>query len=222
MGERTELKVRRPTQVMKQLADSDIKEFLESAPLYVWQEFRKPAVNRESLWIKEIDAFCETCGQLRPFQAKENPLTSFERFGDAIPPSERSDGIGSADLYLKTVISHLKFTCVSCKKETREYHVEHIVDRETIRFQKYGERPRKHLERDPALQRFLKDDLDNYEKAVVCLANGYGVAAFAYFRRVVENNINGLLNLVQEDAKSSGADTQVTLLHLLNFRKTRR
>lgn len=40
MGERTEFKVRRPTQVMKQLADSDIKKFLENIPLYVWRQLR--------------------------------------------------------------------------------------------------------------------------------------------------------------------------------------
>ena len=215
MSERTELKIRRTTQTMKQLADSDIKEFLENAPLYVWREFRKPAPNRESLWIREIDAFCETCGQPRPFQdlsAAAGMAAALARFSDTIPPDSRSRGgsIGSADLYLKTGLSHFEFTCVSCGRSKREYHVEQIVDRETIRFQKYGERPRKRLERNPALQRFLKDDLDNYEKAVVCLSNGYGVAAFAYFRRVVENNINRLLDLVQEDAQSSSADAQVT------------
>ncbi len=194
---------------MKQLADSDIKEFLENVPLYVWRKFRRSSVNRRSLWIKEIDAFCETCGQPRPFQAMENPLTSVERFGDAIPASKKGFRIGSADQYLKTGTSHFEFTCVSCGKSKHEYHVEQIVDGETIRFQKYGERPRKRLARNPVLQRFLKDDLDNYENAVVCLSSGYGIAAFAYFRRVVENNINRLLDLVQEDAKSSGADTQV-------------
>ena len=195
---------------MKQLADSDIKEFLENVPLYVWRKFSRPSVNRRSLWIKEIDAFCETCGQPRPFQVKENPLTSFGRFEDAIPASERRVGIGSADQYLKTGTSYFEFTCVSCGKSKREYHVEQIVDENTIRFQKYGERPRKRLARNPILQRFLKDDLDNYEKAVVCLSYEYGVAAFAYFRRVVENNVNKLLDLVQEDAQSSSADTEVT------------
>lgn len=218
MSERTELKIPRTTQTMQQLTDSDIKEFLENAPLYVWREFRKPVRNRESLWIREIDAFCEECKQPRPFQdlrprgAAAGMAAAWARFGDAIPPDSRSRGgdIGSTDLYLKTGISHFEFTCVSCGRSKREYHVEQIVDGETIRFQKYGERPRKRLERNPALQRFLKDDLDNYEKAVVCLSNGYGVAAFAYFRRVVENNINGLLDLVQEDAQSSSADAQVT------------
>ena len=176
---------------MKQLTDSDLKEFLENVPLYVWREFEKPA-NLISLWIREIDAFCEKCEQSRPFQ-------------DLRPRG--SGGLDTTTQYLKTGTSHLEFTCVSCKKSKRKYHVEQIIDGETIRLQKYGELPKKQLERNPVLQRFLKDDLENYEKAVVCLSNGYGVAAFAYFRRVVENNINKLLDLVLEDAQSSSADT---------------
>lgn len=211
MGERTELKIPRTIQTMKPLADSDIKEFLEKVPLYVWREFRKPDINRLSLWIGEIDAFCERCGQPRPFQdlrsrgAGARGATAQAAFGGTI-----GGGIVSADPYLQTGTSYFMFTCVSCGESEREYHVQQIVDGETTRLQKYGELPRKQLERNPVLQRFLKDDLDNYEKAVVCLSNGYGVAAFAYFRRVAENNIDGLLDLVQEDAKSSGADNKIT------------
>ncbi len=218
MGKGTVSKIRRITQAMRELADSDMKEFLENAPLYVWREFRKSAVNRESLWIREIEAFCETCGQPRPFQDLRSrggavrKEAARDAFGGTISPEPRSigGGIGSADPYLETGTSYFEFTCVSCGKSKREYHLEQIVNEETIRLQKYGERPRKRLARDPVLQRFLKDDLDNYEKAVVCLSYEYGVAAFAYFRRVVENNINRLLDLVQEDAQSSSADTQVT------------
>ena len=53
---------------MKQLTDSNIKEFLENGLLYVWREFEKSA-NLRSLQISEIDAFCEKCKQSRPFQA---------------------------------------------------------------------------------------------------------------------------------------------------------
>ena len=178
---------------MKPLTDSDIKEFLENAPLYVWREFRKPAVNRSSLWITEIDAFCETCDQLRPFQ-------------DLI---SRGGGAGMPVEALKTGTSYFEFTCVSCRKAKREYLVEQIVGEEIIGIQKYGERPRKPLTRDRVLQRFLKDDLKNYEKAIVCLSHEYGVAAFAYFRRVIENNINRLLDLVQEDAQSSTSGAEI-------------
>ena len=189
---------------MKQLTDSDIKEFLENVPLYVWREFEKPA-NLISLWISEIDAFCEKCEQSRPFQDLR---------------LRGSGGLDTTIQYLKTGTSHLEFTCVSCKKSKRKYHVEQIIDGETIRLQKYGELPKKQLERNPVLQRFLKDDLENYEKAVVCLSNGYGVAAFAYFRRVVENNINKLLDLVLEDAQSSSANTELTELAKLRKNST--
>ena len=215
MSERTELKINRTTQAMKQLTDSDIKEFLENAPLYVWREFRTPTVNRGSLWIREIDALCETCRQPRPFQDLTSSdggagmVAALARFQGAVPANSRSKGgvIGSA---VKTGTWYFEFTCVSCGKSKRRYLVQQIVDEKTIRLQKYGELPQKRLERNPVLQRFLKDDLDNYEKAIICLSHEYGVAAFAYFRRVVENNINELLDLVQEDAHSSSEDAQVT------------
>lgn len=162
-------------------------------PLYVWREFKKPAVNRGSLWINEIEAFCEICDQLRPFR------------------DLRSRG-GSAGMVvegLKAGISYFEFTCVSCRKARREFLVEQIVTEETIRIQKYGERPKKPLTKDHVLQHFLKDDLKNYEKAVDCLSHQYGVAAFVYLRRVIENNINRLLDLIQEDAKSSAASAEV-------------
>ena len=49
--------------VMKQFTDSEIKEFLENVPLYVWREFANP-MKRGTLWIKEIDVVCEKCKQL--------------------------------------------------------------------------------------------------------------------------------------------------------------
>lgn len=175
------------------LTDPDIKQFLEEAPLYAWREFKKPHVNRSSLWIKEIDSECEVCEQLRPFQ------------------DLRSSGGGSglAVEALKTGTSYFQFTCVSCRKATREFLVEQVVSDETIKMQKYGERPRKPIPRDRVVQRFLKDDLANYEKAVVCLSHEYGVAAFAYFRRVIETNIVRLLDLVQDEVQSSIANPEV-------------
>lgn len=188
---------------MKELTDSDIKAFLETAPLYSWRQFKKPRINRSSLWIKEIDAHCDICKQQRPFQ-------------DLRPRGSGSDRMGV--YVLKSGTSIFTFSCVSCRKAHREYLVEQVLDDESIRIQKYGELPRSKLGRNRVLQKFLKDDLDNYEKAIVCLSHEYGVAAFAYFRRVVENNINALLDLLQEDAQSSGSDKAI-LNALADLRK---
>jgi hypothetical protein len=178
---------------MKELTNDDIKAFLETTPLYSWREFKKPAVNRSSLWIGEIDAYCDICEQPRPFQDLRS----------------RGGGAGMPISTLKSGTSYFTFSCVSCRQAHREYLVEQVLDEESIRVQKYGELPRPKLSRDPLLQKFLKDDLENYEKATVCLSNGYGVAAFAYFRRIVENNINALLVLVEKDAQSSGSGGKI-------------
>lgn len=178
---------------MTPLTDSDIKRFLEEAPLYAWREFKKPFANRSSLWIKEIDSDCEVCEQPRPFQDLRL----------------HGGGSGLAVEALKTGTSYFQFTCVSCRKAVREYLVEQVVSDEIIRIQKYGERPRRPIPRDRVVQRFLKDDLSSYEKAVVYLSHEYGVAAFAYFRRVVENNISRLLDLVQEEVQSTAANQEL-------------
>lgn len=170
-----------------ELTDANIKAFLERAPLYSWRTFTKPRINRSSLWVNEVDAYCHICEQIRPFQ-------------DMRP---RGGGAGMAVKALESGTSYFEFSCVSCRKSHRLYLVEQVLDEDFIRIQKFGELPRAKLNRDRKLQRFLKDDLDNYEKAIVCLSQEYGVAAFAYFRRIVENNIYRLLDLVQEDAQAS-------------------
>ena len=177
---------------MEKISDKCIKDFLETAPLYSWKEFKKPDMNRSSLWIKEIDSFCETCNQLRPFQ-------------DMRP----SGGASMALQALSTGTSYFQFSCASCHGNQHEYLVEQIVTDKTIKIQKYGERPRKKLERDPLLQNFFSHDSECYEKAVVCISNGYGIAAFAYMRRIIERNIHELLGLIQEDVEGSESESPV-------------
>ena len=130
----------------EELTDADIKAFLETAPLYSWRVFLKPKTVRYSLWINEIDAYCESCDQSRPFQ-------------DLRP---RGSGGASPTPTLKTGTSYFTFSCVSCRKEHREYLVEQVLDERTIRFQKYGELPRARIGRNRMLQRFLSEDLENY------------------------------------------------------------
>lgn len=172
---------------MKKLKDSYIKDFLENAPLYTWREFMKPDVNRGSLLISEIDAYCEFCKQDRPFQ-------DLRARGAGSKP-----GVDS----LSTGQSYFEFTCVSCRKVRYQFFVDHVVSEDTIKIQKHGERPRKKLDRDPLLQNFFSHDIDCYEKAIICLANGYGIAAFAYMRRIIENNITELIDLLKEDIEAT-------------------
>jgi hypothetical protein len=179
---------------MKELSNKLIKEFLEDTPLYLWKEFKKSKIKRSDLWIREIDAFCETCKKIRPFHSM----------------ASRGGGAGQPVQTLSTGQSHFEFYCASCSKQHYTYLVNHIVNEETIKLQKFGELPKRGLERDRVLQKFFASDSDCYEKAVVCLSYGYGIAAFAYLRRIVENNIFKLLDLLQEDIETSKENHEIT------------
>lgn len=181
---------------MEILSDRNIKGFLENAPLYAWKEFAQPKNMRSSLLIREIDEFCETCNQNRPFQDLRSSG------GGAGHPMAKKE-------FLKSGNSYFNFTCVSCKKENHTFLVEQEVTEESVKLQKYGQKPRKKLERDSKLQKFFKADAEYYEKALISLNNGYGIAAFAYFRRIIELNIVQLLDLLASDLEPKDIDNPI-------------
>ena len=176
---------------MEELSNRLIKEFLEQKPLYVKETFKRPKINRGNLYINEIEEHCPYCKQSRPFQ-------------DMRP---RVPGSAYSVEALKTGITDFEFKCASCRRSTIFIFVEQRITDETITLMKFGELPRKVLERDPILQKFFSEDSDNFEKATVCLVNGYGIAAFAYFRRIIENNIIKLLDLIRADIQASESES---------------
>jgi len=179
---------------MEVLSDESIKEFLENSSLYSWKTFSQPDKLRFSLWIPEIDEFCEICEQIRPFH------------------DVRSRGGLSGDVqYLQSGTSFLTYTCVSCRKEKHTFLLEQEVTEDIVKIQKYGQLPRKKLERNSKLQKFFKRDAEYYEKALISLNSGYGIAAFAYFRRIVELNISQLLDLVSSDLDPSDKQNPMNL-----------
>lgn len=176
------------------LTNPDFRKFLECAPLYSWWHFKLTQLNRSNVDIGEIESHCEVCDQSRPFQ-------------DSYTLGKGRGHSYSSPMFISGVAQY-SFACASCRKSNRTYLVQQIVENDFVKFQKYGELPRSRIPRDKRLQKFLKDDRDNYEKAVLCLSHEYGIAAFAYFRRIVESNIIRLLDLIQEDVQASGEDSE--------------
>lgn len=193
---------------MEKLSNKLIKEFIETAPLYSWREYKMPDEIITSLGINEIDAYCETCQQNRPFQDRRPS-------GAGAIGSRMSRGSVQS---LSTGTSYFSFSCVSCSTDKHEYFVEKKVTDSTIKMQKYGELPRKKLDRDPLLQKFFLHDSDCYEKAVICIANGYGIAAFAYIRRIVESNIADLIDMLKEEIESTESESPL-LIKLAELKK---
>jgi len=162
-----------------------LKDFLENRPLYnelvIPRIFNKHITTSQTL--REIEYMCPNCECMKPLHNDDDNLIIY-RFD----PSKQN------------LMTFVAFTCVSCRNFSKSFLVKfEKLENDLLKVTKIGENPQKELPRSKVLSKFFKDDKKEYNKAVVCLANGYGVAAFAYMRRIVENNINSLLDLIQED-----------------------
>lgn len=63
--------------------------------------------------------------------------------------------------------------------------------------EKIGQYPPYEIDIDRDMQNFLnEEDKGNYKKALICLSQNYGIGAFAYLRRIVENEILGIIERI--------------------------
>jgi hypothetical protein len=71
---------------------------------------------------------------------------------------------------------------------------------------KVGQQPPYEINPDPTLSKRLGDYSDLFKKGLICESQGYGIGAFAYYRRIVEAVIDQLLNdiegLIADDDKA--------------------
>ena len=63
---------------------------------------------------------------------------------------------------------------------------------------KVGQYPPWSIEPEPSVKVALGVHLEDYKKGKINESQGYGVGAFAYYRRIVENLIDDLLNDIGE------------------------
>jgi len=137
---------------METLTDSAIKDFLESSRVYRRSVYQLPQINRADIHIDQIDGICPVCGPNRPFEDVGKP----DRMRQAM--------MGST---LATGCSNFEFRCLTCKSESLFISVFHSIENRDISLEKFGEYPRKKIDRDPQLKKFFLKDAEIYEKALV-------------------------------------------------------
>lgn len=147
------------------------------------------------LTLKEVNFECPKCETLRPFHNLDDDDIVFRFYGKKF----------SGPLIVD-------FECVTCNSSRKSFSIFLELTEESIKdfsceyvLTKFGEYPRKPLKKNKELVKFFKEDKDEYDKALVCLAQGYGVAAFAYMRRIVEKNINHILDMILESEEEGSS-----------------
>lgn len=101
---------------------------------------------------------------------------------------------------------HVQGVCQSCKAKI-DFLIRSTSDKEwnrrkegmTITIQKIGQFPSYEIGLNPTLKKYLnEEDQSNYKKALICLSISYGIGAYAYLRRVIENEIKRIVQDIAE------------------------
>ena len=96
---------------------------------------------------------------------------------------------------------HADYRCAGCKKHSWSFYIQ--IDQDCESIMKIGQWPPQSIAVDSGLKKLLGEHVDYFQKGLVCESQSYGIGAFAYYRRIVEEVIDELLeeiaNLIHEN-----------------------
>lgn len=153
-------------------------EFLAKKPLYVKVNFALPEYP-SGIYPDKAFFFCHQCGIERPFT----------------DPRPRGSGAGMPSPKLESGVYVFLYSCNGCSTE-HYYWIE--VNSEEAWIRKVGQLPAWDIDLSPDLEQTLGNDAGLYKRGLICLSQGYGLAACIYMRRILENQISQILQLLYE------------------------
>lgn len=163
------------------------KQFLEHSNLYqkfkidvpkYFEEFDEPTIH----------LYCEMCKSDQTFNLHEPFYPKYQKF------DHESAG----------EIIYLDYICTGCKNFHRVFSVK--VDENLDYLMKIGQYPPIDISIEKNISKALGEHKELYKKGLICESQGYGIGAYAYYRRIVELIIDELLDdiyeLIEEEGKS--------------------
>lgn len=90
----------------------------------------------------------------------------------------------------------LIYQCQSCREFTRQFQI--YISPELDYCYKFGQYPEWEIKIDKNLEKTLGKHSKTFRKGLVCESQGYGIGAFAYFRRITEGIIDELLDSISD------------------------
>lgn len=178
------------------------KQFLEKYPLYrkftadvKWRSYQDGPEARQ-LPKPAINMSCSECN---------NSIQTFNMDNDYHRNYANESIIGE--------VRELIYKCSSCENSLYHYLVyfyseslEEDSDYDVLVMQKVRQIPAWSIEMDAEVGKMLGDHSEYYKNGLVCESQGYGIGAYAYFRRVVEDIIDELLESILDLVKEEDKD----------------
>jgi hypothetical protein len=212
---------------------NSLAKLLQSEPLYRKIEVEKKYWHPEQISGTTFQFFCPDDASIQTFKlslAPENVMTAYNNSSfydkDLLNPFTDKKSIESIQYYTGKCqycnkyqvhfLLHLfsegevhkelfdTYPVTFTTPESAAYR-KSLEDNSKFFVRKLGQWPSFQIKPDSTLYNFLDaDDRDYYNKGLICLSQNYGVAAFAYYRRIVENEI---IRIVEELTKQETSNT---------------
>ena len=158
------------------------KVFLENYSLYRKFKVKKLPTTLDQWPVASINMFCPKCRSNQTFIMNNH---YWENFDFMNYPSE---GVNVRLVYL----------CTHCQEFERLFYVQADKDEQSSWYMKIGQFPAWEVSGDPNIERLLGNHAGYYKKGLICESQGYGIGAFGYYRRIVEEVIDELLEEIAD------------------------
>ena len=163
-----------------------LKAFLEASPLYT------PV--RPEVDVAVPEAIERKC------RCSSHPATTWKlRFVFGLDETKTDRSVFRVETSARLRSGEWLYTCANCENQEVMFRVQ--VKRKPLIVRKVGQWPAPSNDAPPSIKMALDEPaLGLYEKGLMCLNFGFGVGAFAYFRRVVEETVDDMLDLLVQSA----------------------
>lgn len=150
------------------------KEFIEPYPLYRKFSVKNPPQVAGELPKVRINMICGDCKSSQTF-AMINGY--WENLAGSHTPAQGK-------------VFRLQYVCTHCEIFERFF----FVRVGNGWFMKVGQFPAWEVDGNPNIERLLGKHSSYYRKGLICESQGYEIGAFGYYRRIIEEIIDGLLD----------------------------
>jgi len=155
------------------------KEFLEEYSLFRKFKFDVPKTLNFLPRIP-INMVCRNCGDAQTFVM----INNYWEFHQFMNPSSGDQKV------------RLMYQCQSCMTFTRQFDI--YISPELDFIYKFGQYPEWEIKMDKNLEDILGKHSKSFRKGLVCESQGYGIGAFSYYRRIIEDIIDELLESITD------------------------
>jgi hypothetical protein len=189
--------------------------FIEQKPLYFRLTEGIPAKQSE-IYPDKIEFYCSVCKTNRPFHkpgyGKGKRYVGQESGVDRDARDEAIRSVFSEVINsLFSGIYELKYDCSGCFQEQFLCWIEVNTSEKWIR--KVGQVPPWSKNPDSNLTKLISSHRDYYRKGLACESHSYGIGAYSYYRRIVEEVIDDLLNSIEDLIEPSEKETYSNALN---------